>query len=64
MRLLKKYRLILFIILGVLVFETFYSCANARWGTDAGLNVTWGPNGPRVRPHIDFDIYNGGRLRH
>ena len=44
-------------------FETFYSCANSRWATDAGLNVTWGPNGPRVRPHIDFDVYNGGKLR-
>ncbi len=63
MKYLKKVKVIIFIALAVLVFETFYSCANSRWATDAGLNVTWGPNGPRVRPHIDFDVYNGGKLR-
>ena len=38
------------------------NCANMRYGTNAGVNVTWGPHGPKVRPHVDFDIYNGGRF--
>lgn len=38
------------------------SCSNMRYGTNAGVNVTWGPNGPKLRPHVDFDIFNGGRL--
>jgi len=59
---MKKTKKITLLILTLLLMEVFHGCANARWGTDAGLNVTWGPNGPRVRPHVDFDIYNGGRL--
>ncbi|WP_262507857.1 hypothetical protein [Winogradskyella sp. PG-2] len=39
------------------------SCGNARWGTNAGVSMTWGPNGPRVRPHVDVDLFNGGRIR-
>ena len=38
------------------------NCSNVRYGTNAGVNVTWGPHGPKVRPHVDFDIYNGGRF--
>lgn len=41
---------------------SFYSCTNTRYGTRAGVNVTWGPNGPKVRPHIDINLFNGGRL--
>jgi len=60
---MKRFKKVLMLILVLLCMEVFYSCANTRWGTDAGVNVTWGPNGPRVRPHVDFDIYNGGRFR-
>ena len=62
MKYLKTYKLVLIFAIGFLVSEALYSCANSRWATDAGLNVTWGPNGPRVRPHVDFDVFNGGRL--
>lgn len=37
------------------------SCANARWGTSAGVDVVWGPGGPRVQPNINVGVYNGGR---
>ena len=60
MKIIKKCLLICLIILGS---EMLSSCANARWGTDAGLSMTWGPNGPRVRPHVDVDLFNGGRIR-
>ena len=53
------------IVILVIVFSAllaFSSCSNARYGTRAGVNVTWGPNGPKLRPHVDFDLFNGGRL--
>ena len=59
---MKHLKRIVIVFLVLMSLESLYSCGNARWVTDAGLNVTWGPNGPRVRPHVDFDIYNGGRL--
>jgi hypothetical protein len=59
---MKKIKKVILLIIVLVSMDVFYSCANSRWGTDAGLNVTWGPNGPRVRPHVDFDIYSGGRL--
>ncbi len=37
------------------------SCGNARWGTSAGVDVVWGPGGPRVQPNISMNVYNGGR---
>ncbi|MCH2195018.1 hypothetical protein [Kordia sp.] len=55
----KKIYIVLFILTSS---SLFYSCSNPRWATDVGLNVTWGPNGPKVRPHVDLDLYNGGRL--
>ena len=63
MKYITKYKWILLMTIGLFVCQSFSSCANSRWATDAGLNVTWGPNGPKVRPHVDFDIYNGGRLK-
>ena len=55
----RKTVLILSLIILSIVLE---SCSSARWGTNAGVNVTWGPNGPKVKPHVDLNIYNGGRL--
>ena len=60
---MKKTKKIIFIVACCFLLIGLESCGSARWGTDAGVNVTWGPNGPRVRPHVDFDIYNGGRIR-
>ena len=37
-------------------------CANMRWGTNAGVDVNFGPNGPKVNPHVSLDLYSGGRL--
>ena len=50
--------------IALIIFATsiLVSCANARWATNAGVDVTWGPNGPRVQPNIGFDVYNGGSL--
>jgi len=46
--------LIILVVLG--------SCSNMRWATNAGVNVNFGPNGPRVNPHFDVDLYSGGRF--
>jgi len=48
------------IILSLIVFS-FMSCSNARIGTHAGVNVVWGSNGPKLKPHMGVDVYNGGR---
>ncbi len=45
-----------------IILLNFNGCTNTRYGTRAGVNVTWGPNGPKVRPHIDINLFNGGRL--
>ena len=37
-------------------------CANMRWGTNAGVDVNFGPHGPRVNPHVSLDLYSGGRF--
>jgi predicted small secreted protein len=59
---MKIYKKALIVILIIGASNVLFSCGNARWATGAGLDVDWGPNGPRVRPHMDFDIYNGGRI--
>jgi len=59
---MKKTKKIIYVLVCCFILVGLESCGNARWATNAGVNVTWGPNGPKVRPHIDFDIYNGGRL--
>ena len=46
-----------------LVLNVFQSCSSAKYRTSAGVNMTWGPHGPKVRPNINFDIYNGGHFR-
>jgi hypothetical protein len=38
------------------------SCANMHWGANAGVDVRFGPNGPRLDPHVDVNLYSGGRL--
>ncbi len=58
-----KYRIkSLFIILIVALSLALTSCANMRWGTSAGVNVSFGPNGPRVTPHVNVNLYSGGRF--
>jgi len=37
-------------------------CANARWGANAGVDVNWGPHGPKLHPHVGVDLYSGGKL--
>ncbi|WP_297097581.1 hypothetical protein [uncultured Draconibacterium sp.] len=38
------------------------ACSNMRWGANAGVDVRFGPNGPRLDPHVNLDLYSGGRL--
>jgi predicted small secreted protein len=58
-----KYRIKSIIVLLVIAFSlALTSCANMRWGTNAGVDVSFGPNGPRVNPHVSLDLYSGGRM--
>ncbi|WP_146090743.1 hypothetical protein [Aureitalea marina] len=59
---MKHLKRIFIAVFSIVILLVFNNCSNTRYGTKAGVNVTWGPHGPKVRPHIDFDIYNGGRL--
>ncbi|MCX2745305.1 hypothetical protein OO013_15615 [Mangrovivirga sp. M17] len=56
----KKKRIVFAFIL--LIILTLSGCSNMRWGTSAGVSMDFGPNGPRVRPHMDVDLYSGGRF--
>ncbi len=38
------------------------SCANARVAGGVGVDVDFGPNGPRVRPSLNVNVYNGGHF--
>ncbi len=52
------------LILGLVIFTLLIleSCANARVSGGVGMDVRFGPNGPRVVPSLNLDVYNGGRL--
>ncbi|WP_435048540.1 hypothetical protein [Formosa sp. S-31] len=35
------------------------ACGSAH--TNVGVDMRFGPNGPRVSPHVGVDFYGGGR---
>lgn len=41
----------------------FTACSNLRWGTNAGVDVNFNGNGPKIRPHVSMDLYSGGKIR-
>lgn len=47
----------------ILVWIMFFvaGCGNSRVGTSAGVDLVWGPNGPRVQPNLSVGLYGGGR---
>lgn len=52
------------ILIAIILFgslATFSSCAGAQLRTHAGVDVNWGSHGPKVRPHLGVEVYNGGR---
>ena len=58
-----KYKMKSIIVILLIAFSlALTSCANMRWGTNAGVDVNWGPNGPKVHPHVSVDVYSGGKL--
>ncbi len=52
------------IIIGLVVISCIImeGCANARVSGGVGVNVDFGPGGPRVHPSLNVDVYNGGHL--
>ncbi len=58
-----KYRIkSILIVVVIAVSLALTSCANMRWGTNAGVDVNFGPHGPRINPHVSLDLYSGGKL--
>lgn len=58
MKLFKKLILSAIVVAGL---ATLSSCSNLKLRTHAGVSIDWGSDGPKVRPHIDVDVYNGGK---
>lgn len=58
MNLIKKIVVALIFFCGLSLLN---SCSNLKLKTHAGVSIDWGTNGPTVRPHVDVDVYNGGR---
>ena len=58
-----RYKIKSIIIVLVVAFSlALTGCANAHWGTNAGVDVNFGPHGPRINPHVSLDLYSGGKL--
>lgn len=53
---------LLFVALLFVLGTGLESCSNMRWGTSAGLDVRFGPGGPRVVPRFEVNMYSGGRF--
>ncbi len=51
-------------IIAIMVVGSFMleGCAGSYVSGGVGVNVDFGPNGPRVRPNLNVGVYNGGRL--
>ncbi|MFD1316264.1 hypothetical protein [Namhaeicola litoreus] len=54
-----KLKKIISIILLLFVFFILESCSSMH--TNVGLDMTFGPNGPRVTPSVGVNMYGGGR---
>ncbi len=59
MKIFKKIALLSFVFTAFMILE---SCAGTRVGAGVGVNVNFGPHGPRVSPSLDVHVYNGGRF--
>lgn len=59
---MKKKAKIFIVLVALAGSFAISGCANMRWGTNVGVDVRFGPNGPRLEPHVDVDLYSGGRL--
>ncbi len=53
---IKKY---LSVILVLFLLYIAQACGSAH--TSVGLNMSFGPNGPYVSPHVGVNFYGGGR---
>ena len=51
----------LFFAFAILVVFVLSGCTNMRWGASYGMNVNFGPYGPRVTPTMNVGMYGGGR---
>ncbi len=58
MKFIYKLCIVLVIVLAGL---SVINCKGTRVHAGVGLNVDFGPNGARVHPNMNVNIYNGGR---
>ena len=58
----NKTQKLIVVLFAIFSLTLLSGCANARWGANAGVGVNWGPHGPTLHPHVDLDLYSGGKL--
>ncbi len=57
----KSIKFIAVLSLFLFIGMTLSSCGNMRMSTSAGVNVNFGPGGPRIDPYVNVGMYSGGR---
>jgi hypothetical protein len=58
---MKKISKIIIAVAFSLLLSSLSGCGNLKLRTHAGIDINWGSNGPKVKPHIGVEVYNGGR---
>jgi len=56
---MKKYKGIIILIL-LIISLSLASCSNMHLGTNVGVGVTFGANGPHITPHANIGLSSGG----
>ncbi len=52
------------IAIGLIILASYMlqGCAGARVSGGVGVDMDFGPGGPRLHPTLNVGVYNGGRL--
>lgn len=58
---MKSIRKIIIALLITMTLSSLSSCGNLKLRTHAGIDINWGSNGPKLKPHLGVEVYNGGR---
>lgn len=58
---MKKIKKIIIPLVVIITLCSLNSCGNLKLRSHAGIDINWGSDGPKVRPHIGVEVYNGGR---
>ena len=58
---MKSYiKVLLVVCIACFAASAMTSCSNMRLSSNAGVNVHFGPNGPKVDPYFNVGLHSGG----